>query len=186
MQIGMPPVASQDALGSLLVPDDPSNHASRAQIKAITAQQRCAASSLPTCVSLAKAILAYPVNKEKTSVTGIPPKYLSKRLTALSLKDSLYACTFKGCNRIFKQLAGIYNHLRCLHLGVAVGCYYCSGRWLTLKGWSSHHTREHPLSDPYPLGADLELLLMKKVQVSAAVDSEAASFTPVADDFPGG
>ena len=66
-------------IGSLLVPDDPLNLASWAQIKATTAQQRHAASSLLACVSLAEATLAYPVNKEKTSATGIPPKYLSKQ-----------------------------------------------------------------------------------------------------------
>ena len=146
MQISMPPVASQDALGPLLVPDDPSNPASHAQVKATAAQQRRTASGLPACIPLAKATLAYPVSKEKMSATGIPQKYLSKWLTALSPKDSLYACTFKGCDHIFKQLASIYNHLHHLHLGVAVGCYYCSGHWWTSKGWSDHHTREHPLS----------------------------------------
>ena len=185
MQIGRPLVTSQDALGLLLVPNDPSNPASHAQVKATADQQRHAASGLPVCVSLAEATLAYPISKEKTSATRIPQKYLSKQLTALSPKDSLYACTFEGCDRIFKQLAGIYNHLCHLHLGVAVGCYYCSGHWWTSKGWSDHHTREHPLSDPYPSGADLELLLVKKVQVSTAVDSEAASSTPVVDNFPG-
>ena len=119
----------------------------------MAAQQRCAASGLPACISLAEASLAYPVSKEKMSATGIPQKYLSKRLTALSPKDSLYACTFEGCDRIFKQLASVYNHLRQLHLGVAVGCYYCLGRWWTSKGWSDHHAREHPLYDPYPSGA---------------------------------
>ena len=103
--------APQDALGPLLVPDDPSYPASCAQVKAMAVQQRCAASSLPACVSLAEASLAYPVSKEKTSATGIPQKYLSKWLTALSPKDSLYACTFEGCDRIFKQLASVYNHL---------------------------------------------------------------------------
>ena len=112
LQVGVPPVAPHDALGPILVPNDPSNPASCAQVKATTAQQRCAASGLPACVSLAEASLAYPVSKEKTSATGIPQKYLSKRLTALSPKDSLYACTFEGCDRIFKQLAGVYNHLR--------------------------------------------------------------------------
>ena len=148
MQIGIPPVAPSDALGPLLIPNDPSKPASHAQVKATAAQQRRAVSSLPTCISLSKATLAYPISKEKTSATGIPQKYLSKRLTALSPKDSLYACTFEGCDRIFKQLAGVYNHLRRLHLGVAVGCYYCSGCWWTSKGWSDHHAREHPLSDP--------------------------------------
>ena len=128
MQICIPPVTPPDALGSLLIPNDPSNPASRAQVKATAAQQRHAASGLPVCVSLSKATLAYPVSKEKTSATGIPQKYLSKRLTALSPKDTLYACTFEGCDCIFKQLASIYNHLCHLHLGVTVGCYYCSGR----------------------------------------------------------
>ena len=107
MQIGMPLVTSQDALGSILAPDDPSNPASRTQVKATAAQQRRAASGLPACVSLTEATLAYPISKEKTSATGIPQKYLSKWLTALSPKDSLYACTFEGWDRIFKQLVGI-------------------------------------------------------------------------------
>ena len=122
MQIGVVPVTSQDALGPLFMPDNPANPASRAQVKATAAQQHRAASGLLACVSLMEATLVYPVSKEKTSATGIPHKYLSKRLTALSPKDSLYACTFEGCDRIFKQLAGVYNHLRHLHLGVAVGC----------------------------------------------------------------
>ena len=154
-------------------------------MKATAAQQRHAASGLPACVSLAEATLAYPVNKEKMSATGIPQKYLSKWLTALSPKDSLYACTFEGCDRIFKQLAGVYNHLCHLQLGVAVGCYYCSGHWWTSKGWSDHHSREHPLSDPYPSGTDLELLLVKKGQASVDVESEVVSSTPVVDGFPG-
>ena len=94
MQIGGPPVTSQDALGPLLVPNDPSNPASDAQVKATAAQQRHAASGLPACVSLAETTLAYPISKEKMSATRIPQKYLSKWLTALSFKDSLYACTF--------------------------------------------------------------------------------------------
>ena len=107
-----------------------------------------------------------------------------KQLTALSPKDSLYTCTFEGCDHIFKQLAGVYNHLCCLHLGVAVGCYYCSGCWWTLKGWLDHHAREHPLSDPYPSGANLESLLVKKAQVSVTAESKAISPTPVVDDLP--
>ena len=136
------------------------------------------------CISLSKATLAYPVSKEKTSATGIPQKYLSKRLTALFPKDSLYACTFEGCDRIFKQLAGVYNHLHCLHLGVTVGCYYCSGHWWTSKGWSDHHAREHPLSDPYPSGTNLESLLVKKAQVAVTAESKALSSTTVVDDLP--
>ena len=173
LQVGVPPVTPHDALGPLLVPDDPSNPSSHTQVKATAAQQRHAASSLPACISLAEASLAYPVSKEKTSATGIPQKYLSKQLTALSPKDSLYACTFEGCDCIFKQLAGVYNHLCRLHLGVAVGCYYCSGCWWTSKGWSDHHAREHPLSDPYPSGADLESLLVKKAQAGVTAESKA-------------
>ena len=111
LQVGVPSAAPHDALGPLLVPDNPSNPASQAQVKSMAAQQRCAASGLPACVSLAEASLAYPINKEKMSATGIPQKYLSKQLTALSPKHSLYACTFEGCDCIFKQLAGVYNHL---------------------------------------------------------------------------
>ena len=184
MQIGIPPVAPSDTLGPLLIPDDPSNPASCAQVKAMAAQQRRAASGFPACVSLSKANLAYPVSKEKTSATGIPQKNLSKWLTALSPKDSLYMCTFKGCDHIFKQLAGVYNHLCRLHLGVAVRFYCCLGRWWTSKGWLDHHAREHPLSDPYPSGADLESLLVKKVQVAVAAESKAISPTPVVDDLP--
>ena len=94
LQVDVPPVTPHDALGPLLVPDDPSNPASRAQVKASAAQQRCTAGGLPACVSLAEASLAYAVSKEKTSATGIPQKNLSKWLTALSPEDSLYACTF--------------------------------------------------------------------------------------------
>ena len=65
LQVGVPPAAPYDTLGPLLVPDDPSNPASRAQVKAAAAQQRCTASSLPACVSLAEASLAYPISKEK-------------------------------------------------------------------------------------------------------------------------
>ena len=184
LQVGVPPVTPHDALGPLLVPDDPSNPASHTQVKATAAQQRRAASGLPACVSLAEASLAYPISKEKMSATGIPQKYLSKWLTALSPKDSLYACTFEGCDHIFKQLASVYNHLHRLHLGVVVGCYYCSGRWWTSKGWSDHHAREHPLSDPYPSGADLESLLVKKVQAGVTAESKAIPPTPVVDDFP--
>ena len=184
MQIGVPPVAPSDTLGPLLIPDNPSNPASHAQVKAMAAQQRRAVSGLPTCISLSEATLAYPISKEKTSATGIPQKYLSKQLTTLSPKDSLYTCTFEGCDHIFKQLAGVYNHLCCLHLGVAVGCYYCSGCWWTSKGWSDHHAREHQLSDPYPSGADLESLLVKKAQVGVTAESKAISPTPVVDDLP--
>ena len=155
MQIVVALVASPDALGPLLIPDNPANPTSHAQVKATAAQQHRAASGLPACISLTDATLAYPISKEKTSAMGIPQKYLSKQLTALSPKDSLYACTFKGCDRIFRQLAGVYNHLHHLHLGVAVGFYYCSGCWWTSKGWSDHHTRDHPLSDPYPSGLAL-------------------------------
>ena len=78
MQIGMPLVALPDALGPQLIPDNPTNPASWAQIKATVAQQRCAVSSLPSCVALADTDLAYPINKKKTSAAGIPQKYLSK------------------------------------------------------------------------------------------------------------
>ena len=141
-------------------------------------------SGLPACVSLSEATVAYPISKEKTSATRIPQKYLSKRLTALSPKDSLYACTFEGCDHIFKQLASVYNHLHHLHFGVTVGCYYCSGRWWTLKGWSDHHAREHPLSDPYLSGTNLESLLVKKVQVGVTAESKAIFPTPVVDNLP--
>ena len=39
LQVGVPPVTPHDALGPLLVPDDPSNPASCAQVKATAAQQ---------------------------------------------------------------------------------------------------------------------------------------------------
>ena len=156
MQIGVPPITSQNPLGPQLVPDDPSNPATCAQIKATNTQQTRATSGLPACMALTEADLAYPINKEKTFTTGVPQKYLLKRLTAISPRDSRYVCTFEGCDHIFKQLAGIYNHLRRLHLRVAAGCYYCLGHWWTSKGWSDHHGREHPLLDPYPSGATLE------------------------------
>ena len=175
MQIGVDPVTSSQGLNPLLIPNDPINPATRSKIKATVAQQPRAVRKLPACISLAEATIAYPARKEKTSATGIPLKYLSKRLTALSPNDSLYACTFEGCDRIFKQLAGAYNHLCCLHLRVAVGCYYCSGRWWTSKGWSDHHIWEHPHSDPYPSGATLEWLLVKKAQVQTLAESEDVS-----------
>ena len=78
LQVGVPPVTPHNTLGPLLVPDDPSNPSSHAQVKAMAAQQRRAASGLPACVSLAEASLAYPVSKEKISATGILQKYLSK------------------------------------------------------------------------------------------------------------
>ena len=84
-----------------------------------------------------------------------------------------------------KQFAGVYNHLCRLHLGVAVGCYYCSGNWWTSKGWSDNHTSEHPWSDPYPSGAVLERLLVKKAQAPTVVDSKAAFTTPFPDNFLG-
>ena len=69
-------------------------------------------------------------------------------------------------------------------MGVAVGCYYCSGHWWTSKGWSDHHARKHPLSDPYPSGTDLESLLVKKAQAGVAAESKTIPPTPVVDDFP--
>ena len=87
LQVGVPSATPHDTLGPLLVPDDPYNPASHAQVKATAAQQRRAASGLPACVSLTEASLTYPISKEKMSATGIPQKYLSKRLTALSPKD---------------------------------------------------------------------------------------------------
>ena len=156
MQIVVDPVTPPQGLGPLLIPDDPANLATHAEVKTTVAQQWRAARGLLSCVSLTEATVAYPVSKEKMSATGIPHKYLSKRLTALSPNDSLYACTFEGCDRIFKQLASAYNHLCRLHLRVALGCYYCSGHWGTSKGWSDHHIREHPHSDPCPSGATLE------------------------------
>ena len=78
MQIGMSPVAPPDALRPQLIPDDPANPASQAHIKGTAAQQRHATCGLPSCMALANAELAFPINKEKTSVTGIPPKYLLK------------------------------------------------------------------------------------------------------------
>ena len=185
MQIGVDPVNSHDALGPLLVSDDPANPASCVQVKATVAKQWRAACGLPACVCLVEATLAYPVSKEKTCATRISQRYLSKQMTALSPKDSWYTCTFEGCDRIFKQLAGVYNHLCCLHLRVAVGCYYCSGHWWTSKGWSDHHIREHPWSDPYPSAVTMERLLVKKVQAPTTVDSEAAFTAPSADDFFG-
>ena len=67
-----------------MIPDDPANPATRAEVKTTIAEQQRAARGLPACVSLAEATVAYPVSKEKTSATGIPHKYLSKRLTTLS------------------------------------------------------------------------------------------------------
>ena len=180
MQIGVHPVVPSDPLRLQPIPDDPKNPASRNQLKATATQQWYDISGLPSCVALADATVSCPTSKEKTSATGIPAKYLSKWLTTLSPKESVYACTYKGCDRIFKQLAGIYNHLHCLHLGVAMGCYYSSGRWWTSKAWSDHHTHEHPLLDPYPSGAELEQLLMKKAQatiLTSSGNSPSASVT---------
>ena len=181
MQIGIDPVTPSQGLDPLWFPKDPANPPSRTEVKTTVARQRRAACGLLACVSLTEATVAYPVSKEKMSTTGIPHKYLSKQLTVLSPNDSLYTCTFEGCDRIFKQLAGAYNHLF-LHLRVAVGCYYCSGHWWTSKGWSDHHVREHPQSNPYPSGATLEWLLVKKAQAHTMASSEAASTTSHSDD----
>ena len=51
MQIGIPPVTSPDALGPLLIPDDPSNPASHTQVKATAAQQTCSKWSPCLCLS---------------------------------------------------------------------------------------------------------------------------------------
>ena len=53
MQISLLPVVPPDALGPLLIPNDPSNPASHAQVKATSAQQRHAASGLP-CLCLSR------------------------------------------------------------------------------------------------------------------------------------
>ena len=71
LQVGVPPAAPHDALGPLLVPDDPSNPASHAQVKATAVQQRRAASGLPACVSLAEASLAYPISKDVQQVVSL-------------------------------------------------------------------------------------------------------------------
>ena len=56
------------------------------------------------------------------------------------------------------------------------------GHWWTSKGWSDHHIREHPYSDPYPSGATLERLLVKKAQAQTLADSKATSTASRSDD----
>ena len=63
-----------------------------------------------------------------------------------------------------------------------MGCYHCSGHWWTSKGWSDHHIREHPHSDPYPSGAALERLLVKKAQAQTLAESEDVSSASRLDD----
>ena len=67
----------------------------------------CGKWSPSLCLSLLRPPWPIPSAKRKHLLLGIPQKYLSKQLTALSPKDSLYACTFEGCN-LYLQTAGRY------------------------------------------------------------------------------
>ena len=131
LQLGAQALTSSQLPGPLLIPDSAVAPATRDQIKVSVAIQRHDDRDVPSLVPIKQAALAYPVNAKTTSATGVPARYLSQCLTAISPTHSLYACTFGGCDLIFKQLAGVYNHVRRCHLGVAIGCYYCSGRWWT-------------------------------------------------------
>ena len=131
LQLGVQVSPPSHLPGPLLVPDSAAAPCDPDQIKVSAAIQQHDDRDVPSIMPIKQAALAYPVDAKTTSATGVPARYLSQRLTAISPTNSLYACTFGGCDLIFKQLAGIYNHLRRCHLGVAIGCYYCAGHWWT-------------------------------------------------------
>ena len=65
LQVGVSQATPHDALGPLLVPDDPSNPASHAQVKATAAQQRRTASGLSHVFLLLKLVWPIPSAKRR-------------------------------------------------------------------------------------------------------------------------
>ena len=88
---------------------------------------------------------------------------------------------FKGCNLIFKQLAGVYNHLRWCHLGVAISCYYCSGRWWTHRGWNDHHRKHHNTLSHYPSKYKITALLATKAKCDLSTTDNIPDSEPSED-----
>ena len=168
--------------GPLLIPNSATAPATRDQIKVSAAIQRHDDRDVPSLMPIKQATLAYPADAKTTSTTGVPASYLSQQLMAISPTNSLYACTFRGCDLIFKQLAGIYNHLRQCHLGVAIGCYYCSGHWWTRRGWSDHHHKLHNTLSRYPSKLEVTALLAAKVHQDPSADDAITDPEPSDDD----
>ena len=182
LQLGAQAPPPSQLQGPLLIPDSAAAPATRDQIKVSAAIQRHDDRDVPSLMPIKQATLAYPVNAKTTSATGVLARYLSQRLTAISPTNSLYACTFGGCDLIFKQLAGVYNHLHCCHLGVAIGCYYCSGRWWTRRGWSDHHRKLHNTLARYPSRLEATALLAVKAHQGPSGDDTSTDPEPSDDD----
>ena len=168
--------------GPLLVPDSPAAPATQDQIKVSVAIQRHDNREVPSLLPIKQATLAYPVDAKTTSATGVPAHYISQRLTAISSTNSLYACMVEGCDLIFKQMAGVYNHLHRCHLGVAIGCYYCAGRWWTRRGWSDHHWKHHNTLSRYPSKLEVTALLAAKAHQDPSADDNATNPEPSDDN----
>ena len=182
LQLGAQAPPPSQLQGPQLIPDSATAPATRDQIKVSAAIQRHDDRDVPSLLPIKQATLAYPVNAKTTSATGVPARYLSQWLTAISPTNSLYACTFGGCDLIFKQMAGVYNHLRWCHLGVAFGCYYCSGRWWTRRGWSDHHCKLHNTLSRYPSKLEVTALLAAKAHQNPSADDTITDPEPSDDD----
>ena len=98
--------------------------------------------------SLAKAIRAYPLDKDSLNETGVPAEFLVKQESRKTLSGtSVYVCNHPKCQVppfYAQNPTGIYSHIRRKHLGIALACPYCKDKaFWNSKGWKTHMEHHH-------------------------------------------
>lgn len=97
---------------------------------------------------IGQATLLYPTRGDGVN-TGFLPQQRPTRKGTSGTGASLYPCPWETCDHTCEKLASSYNHVRRCHLGIALGCIFCSGearpsvRWYSYDSWASHMSSVH-------------------------------------------
>ena len=138
---------------------------------------------LPDVCELKQAIRMYLADKDSLPSTGIPIQLQVKREHQTTHADaSVYLCLHKKCQAppFFAQSpSGIYFHIQCKHLGIALACPYCQDKlYWNSKGWKSHMDSKHKSAPAYGTALIDEAVLAQEMLKANERQSAPPSAAP--------
>ena len=98
----------------------------------------------PSKCELREAQLFFPTSSEMMHQTGVDAHYIGTD-EKLSGYKGIYCCMYSDCDYRAQVKGIVYSHIRRVHLGVALGCRFCTRKcWWQAPYWSIHMQSVHP------------------------------------------
>ena len=131
--------------------------------------------SFPSKYSLQEAQLFFPTNEGSMHQTGVPGNWIGEHIKLGGYKGS-YPCMGEKCDYVTQMRGVLCSHVQWVHLGIALGCRFCSEKcWWQARYWSEHideaHTDVPKFTidvNPTPSGAECQVYVSEEMIVIPA------------------